>query len=433
MALEKLQQGSTRDFGGAGDLRHLASNAASFGILASAGIAINAILAVAFDVTVVGQFNQLFALHVVAAQLAAFGIHLSSLHYLSGGLDGKAAWMTGARAAILAVAGMGLVVATVVWICAGPIARLFDSPALIGGIQWLAPAVALFGVNKVLLAICNSCNRLHALAFLQAMRPVCWLAGVMALVGSGGASPTQLGQILLFGEGVTVIAGLIVLRTIWHGFPSSGHGEWLGRHLVFGLKAMPSNLIIDLNTRIDVLVLAFFASDAVVGVYSFVALIAEGVFQIGVVIRTVVSRRLVGLLVGDERGGLRSLRRQAGRWSLGLTVVPVAVVAAAFVPTISYFGLDLALAGGVHALWVLLGGVAACAMYAPMWMVLVLAGHPVRHTQLMLALCALNLALNVALIPAFGMLGAAAGTAVMLAAFPLMLRVTVKRTLGVDL
>lgn len=431
MAIDPDEVGTPRRFGGARDLRFLASNTVSFGIVASAGIAINAILAVAFDVGVVGRFNQLFAMHLVAAQLAAFGVQLSTLHYLSHGDSVTPSWRAGARAAVFVAGIAGSVVGLLLWLCAEPIARLFDSPELAGGLLWLAPAVAVFGINKVMLAICNASGRLHLLALLQALRPMCWFAGVLWLVQVGQASSMQMGQLLLSGEVITLAIGMALLRGIWRDTWSVDCRVWMGRHAVFGLKAMPSNLIVDLNTRIDVLVLAYFASDGLVGVYSFVAMLAEGVFQIGVIIRTVVSRRLVALLADDDHIGLRALRAQAGRWSLWLTLLPVAVLSVAFMPAVSLFGLDPAMGGGKVSLWVLLAGVVVCAVSSPMWMILVLAGRPTQHTQLMLALCALNLILNLTLIPLLGMLGAAIGTAVMLAAFPFMLRWTVRRVLGV--
>ena len=428
--------GSNKDgnFGGRRDVVLMASNALSLAVIAGSGVIINAVLAGYFGVDRLGQFNKLVALHLVVSQLTAFGIHLSCLHYLGTLAADSKAWAASARAAIVSVIVVGLIVAIMLGFSAGLVANLLGNPNLIEGIRWVAPAVALFGLNKVLLSLYNTSDRLHALAFLQALRPIAWLIGAGVLVHLGNASPVEFGQILFYGELAATLPGMLFLPGLrLHSFADAIHIDWITRHLRFGMQAMPSHLIIVLNTRIDILILAFFANDAIVGIYSFVALLAEGVFQVGVVIRTVINNRLVSMLLSRDYAGLQLLKWQAGRWSLFLTTILAGILLAGFAPVITWLGLNPALLQGELSLWLLMVGVVACAVHSPLWMTLVLSGRPVQHSQLMLALCALNIVLNITLIPLLGMLGAAIGTAIMLAAFPLMLSWTTKRILGVAL
>jgi O-antigen/teichoic acid export membrane protein len=421
-------------FGDTRDIGTLTSNALSLAVVACAGIAINSMLAHGFGVQAVGVFNQLLALHIVAAQFAAFGIHLSCLHYLSEKTMEVSSLAGGIRSATGAVAITGVLTGLLLFAAANLIEQLFNSPGLSSGVRWVAPAVAFFGLNKVLLAIFNARDRLHSCAFVQALRPVVWLAGTAALFFFDRVEPAQLGQLLLAGELAATVAGFVLLSPMERGHIHSGTSDgWFWRHLRFGVRAMPSNLILDLNTRIDVLVLGVFASDAVVGVYSFAAMLAEGVFQIGVLVRTVITRRLAGLLTARDQAGLSLLKRHAGGFSLGMTLAASAILAALLRPSIVLLGLDPALQDGFVALFVLLIGVSLCAMHSPFWMSLLLAGHPVEHSKLMLALCGLNLVLNLTLIPVFGLIGAAIGTAAMFGAFPLMLRRSAGRVLGMKL
>ena len=92
--------------------------------------------------------------------------------------------------------------------------------------------------------------------------------------------------------------------------------------------------------------------------------------------------------------------------------------------------MDQRLLDGLAPLWILLAGITVCAFWAPFWMNLLLAGYPLAHTVLMLALCALNILLNVLLVPFWGIYGAAIGTAVMFAAFPPLLTIWMRSTLG---
>jgi O-antigen/teichoic acid export membrane protein len=61
------------------------------------------------------------------------------------------------------------------------------------------------------------------------------------------------------------------------------------------MKSFFSNVLLQMNTRIDVLVLGLFWSDHIVGIYSFAATLAEGVYQLLVVLRTNYNPMLVRL------------------------------------------------------------------------------------------------------------------------------------------
>ena len=61
---------------------------------------------------------------------------------------------------------------------------------------------------------------------------------------------------------------------------------WAREHCGFGGKAAVGNILIDANSRVDVLILGLFTSDRVVGIYSFAAMLAGGLSQLPVVLRT---------------------------------------------------------------------------------------------------------------------------------------------------
>ena len=61
--------------------------------------------------------------------------------------------------------------------------------------------------------------------------------------------------------------------------------DWVKEHFRYGFKIMPGNLVLELNARMDVMILGWFLSDAVVGVYYFALRFAEGFYQLLVVVR----------------------------------------------------------------------------------------------------------------------------------------------------
>lgn len=406
------------------------SNAASFGVTAIAGVVVSALLAARFGVDAVGQFNQLAAIQLVFSQLAAFGFHLACLHYLSVHPYGGAEWVAAGRSALALTGVTATITAGALFSSAGLLESLLDSPGLGEGVRWVALAAGLFGLNKVLFALLTAAERFHTLALAQALRPLGWLAGAATLLRQDAPQAASLGQLLAMAEVLTLLgAGTRVLPFLFRS-AAPGAGGWYRKHYSFAWRAMPSNLLIDLNTRVDVLVLGFFASDGAVGIYSFAALVAEGVFQIGTIVRTMITPRLVRALVERDAGQLASLRHGAGRASLVLTAVSALALAVVYTPAVRLFGLDPALAQGLNVLLILLAGVVATSFHSPFWMALAMGGRPGEHTQLMLLVVVCSVALNLALTPWAGITGAAIATATTFAAVPLMLRFAVRRTLG---
>ena len=432
------QGGASRKggFGGARDVASVATNAFSLAILATAGLGISTVLAYGIGTIAVGQFNQLLAIYIVASQLAAGGIHLSCLHYLSHWNANTPEWNKASDAALLVVTGTGAITALGACLAAGAIERVLASPNLANGIMWLAPAIWLTGTNKVILSLFNSTDKLHSLAAGQTIKPLIWLIGCTAVAFSGSASPSELAKILSLGEAVSATLLFLWFRTTLtpqQGVPIASVREWIARHLRFGLTVMPSHLIVDLNTRVDVLILGLFASDSEVGIYSFAALLAEGVLQVSVVFRTVIARRLVKLVSQRDQAGFAALAQRVGKTSLAVSLLLALFVGGLFLPAVHTLDLDPAMADGMASLFLLLAGIVVCSRHTPMWMTLALAGRPKEHSVLMLALLLTNILLNFALVPQMGMLGSAIGTAAMFAMFPFMLSFSVKKVLGLSL
>ena len=69
----------------------------------------------------------------------------------------------------------------------------------------------------------------------------------------------------------------------------------LYKHLSFGSRALFSGIFLEINSRVDILVLAYFLDDSSVGIYSCFAVIGEGIYNLFVVIKNNFSPKLVKL------------------------------------------------------------------------------------------------------------------------------------------
>ena len=416
-------------FGSKADVLAFAMSTCSMLLNAFAGLVINFHLAATTSAVVVGQFNQILILYMLAGQCASCGAHLSCLHHQSLEPVTSSTWRASAIAACIVAVCAGLFVCVVLILGADAIARLLNADIAFG-IVWMAPAATLFGLNKVRFALYNAADKLLTLAFVQGVRPVVWLITLWMVLLEGSPSPDLFGKLLLYGE-LAVLASAMLFRATCQPFPTLCELYfWFAKHARFGLRAILSHLAIELHFKIDVLILAFFSDGAVVGIYSFVALLAEGISKGGFLIRTIITRRLTNTLAARDKKALYSLTLRAGGWNLGLTAAASAVLLALYAPGLAWLGMDPNLSKGLVPLGILLAGIVVCALWAPFLMNLLLAGYPLAHTTLMLTLCAFSILLTVLFVPTWGMYGAAIGTASMFAAFPPLLAVWMRSTLG---
>ncbi len=374
-----------------------------------------------------GVFNQVLAVFIVGGQLAVGGVHQSVLRAVAQTED-PAERREAFSAALPLCLGFGLALAALVWLLKGVIAGLLDSPMVEDGLRYVAPALLLFSVNKTIMAAINGQARLRLFAGLQIIRYVGMFATIAYVVGIGRVEmlPAALlgGELLVFIAGIASIWPLVDLRI------AAQAVEWRRKHLHFGFRGLLSGVFLELNTRVDVLVIGLFLSDTAVGQYSLASTFAEGLYQTLVVAKNVFSPKVGKLVAGCEYGALRSMARRSWRMLYTGTVVLAALIAlflygvGAFAPD---FGVDATV---TMTFLILASGVCAVSGTVPFDSVLIHSGHPGWFTAQAVLILATNVALNFLLVPTLGILGAAVATALALLASVAYFSLIMKRCLG---
>ncbi len=327
----------------------------SFGVLTLSGIAINLIVVTLRDATALGVFNLAYAVYIVASQLAVCGIHYSVLRasaHLSEDKPERRRMLATATAFALVA---GLIVAGAVYLGRPLFLRVFGSESGAMAISYAGLGLALFPLNKVLIAHINGLRHMRAFSLLQAARYVLvmlWVAWI-----SGSDLPFEWsGLAFLVAEGVTTIAGvtyLAWLRELSWLVPSE---DWMKAHFTFGVKSLPSGALLELNTRVDVLVIGIFLGDRQVGIYSFAALIVDGLYHVLAMLRVNVSPLLV---IASREGNWNEARRLQGiarRYLIPVMFALSVISVAAYSALIEWVLPSKDLAGGIVPLAVLLLG-----------------------------------------------------------------------------
>ena len=193
-----------------------------------------------------------------------------------------------------------------------------------------------------------------------------------------------------------------------------------------------SGMLLELNSRVDVLMLGLFLDDGKVGVYSFAAFVAEGVYQVLVVLQNNYNPILAEHISAGRLRELEPIVHKGRRVTYALFTV-VALLAFGGFPVLLQVLERPEFAAGWIPFGLILAGMLFASGYMPFAQTLLMANRPGWHTLMMSSVVLVNVFGNAALIPVLGLEGAAAATGMCLVCATLVLRDMVNRLVGLNL
>ena len=390
--------------------RDIVYTLASFLVLALSGIVINLVIARTRDAAALGVFNQAYAVYIIASQLATLGLHYSvlrhtALHDQDATQRGRLLW----TAAVCAL-GLGSLAALIVGSSGALFGRLFDSDVTGRAIALSAPGLVLFSLNKVLLGYLNGLRLMKAFSVLQASRYLVVMACVAGVAVS--SLPVEWATLAFcLAETTTAAGALLYLWTRGHLREAAFDRGWLQTHVRFGAKGLAAGMFAEFNSRIDVLLIGVFLPDREVGIYSFAAMMVDGIYHVLAMVRLNFNPLLVTVLRDKDETQARTLLSRSRRLvvpaTLGLSLLALAalwVLSAVVAP-------DKGLQEGIPSLLILLTGLTLVSAFVPFDNLMLVSGHPGYQTVQQLLTVSANAILAVLLLPWMGIAGAASGTA----------------------
>jgi O-antigen/teichoic acid export membrane protein len=388
--------------------RDLAWNLGSILVLGLSGIFLNLAIGAVHGSAALGVFNQALTCYMIASQVAVAGLYFSTLHYSAMAYAGKSQSGSGLLSALLLGALQATLATMALYALTGPIAAVLQSPPTQVALLGVLPGLWCLTLNKILLAALNGYRCMRLFAALGAMR---YLAMMGALGGLllAGVEADHLTWCLSAAE--ILLLPLLVLAVSSQGLlQRDSWSDWLVRHLRFGAQSSLSGLLLDLNTRVDLMVLGYFCSDEVVGVFSCAALFAEGFYHILIAVKSNTTP-LLSTWPEDQRqtrlrDASRALARKITPW-LGLL----------WLVSVPIYSPLLALVTGSHQLadgwsiYAIMGlGFVAVSAWFPLFYALNQWGHAGAFTAHLGLVFFTNIALNLALVPLYQAHGAALAT-----------------------
>jgi O-antigen/teichoic acid export membrane protein len=390
--------------------RDLAWNLLSIVVLGVSGLLLNLVIGRVYGPDVLGVFSQALACYLILSQLSAGGLHPSILYY-AGLAQGRTENDDARLSAALALGALqATLVCCLTWVLAGPVADFFASPGMAVALRCIVPGLWFLTMNKILLGCLNGYRYMRLFAMFQALRYIFMLTALLMLVQQR-ASGDVLALCLSAAE---IVLFPLLLFWAWKERHLSrvGMRGWLGQHARFSGKAFLSGLLMDTNTRVDVIMLGYFCSDAEVGIYGCAAMFAEGFFHILIAVQNNVTPLLSQLRAEGRQQELASMMRR-GFWSLlGPLTALLLISTVVFSPLVQALTASPLLASG-WPIYALLGiGYVLGSSYLPYIYVLNQWGFPGRFVALLSMITLTNVILNALFIPAWSSMGSALATSI---------------------
>ena len=385
----------------------------SFGLLGVAGLVVNFVVAERFGPGGLGEFNFAYSVYILLSQLAVGGCHLAILRYSAkfqpASIENKLHFRAGLDQAVklsLWTAGLFGLSIIVGW--------LFGMRAgLVISLLWTVPALVFFSITKCCINHFNGIDRLKTVGMLNSARAV-MMMGFTVIACHVGNSAFHAVATFFLTECVLAMVCLLGLGCAKIG---RNEGELLTTEVlreikVFGLRAMPGNVMADVNSRVDVLMLGILTNKIQIGLYSLPGMLLDGLFHFTVVLRTIVNGKLGRAKCEGDRQALKKIYRNGVILSYAATIPMAVGLYFAYPFIITYGGLDPSFIAGRDPFLILLVLFCIASGFLPFVMAPNQFGLPGTQTIFFATVFCVNVVGNLVLIPFWGIHGAAIATGI---------------------
>jgi O-antigen/teichoic acid export membrane protein len=384
-------------------------NIMSYFFLGISGIIISIIVGWFYGSEGLGIFNQAYAIYIFITQIAVLGIHVSVLRF-SSEYNNKKTLSSILSSGILLALIISIFVTILLFLSKDIIGFLYNSVFLSQSISYIVPGIILFSINKVFFSFINGIRKMKELAIFFTLRYLIMLIITIIFV-LNTISIVKLPLIFTGAELFIMICMIFYLKKYIN---LNFQLNWVKKQFMFGIKSFSSGTLAELNSRLDILILGMFVSDSLVGIYSFGAMIAEGVTLIYVPIRRNINPVITKMYTSQKYIELKKFIRQGKQYFyIGMLFIVITTISIyPFFINIIFPDKTFFLSWYVYS--IIMIGVLIGSGYLPFNMILSQTKFPGYYSIYISMIVVFNLIMNVLLIPFLSIYGAAMATGLIL-------------------
>lgn len=405
-------------------------NYGSVVILSVSGFLINFLIVFFYDAAALGVFSRAQAWYGVLSQITVWGVHMSVMRLIPEYKDSRKE-----QELIISSALIGVFVFSI--FCVGIIELLLpfivtSNNNLLASMQVLMPGLVFFSLNKILLNYLNGLSELKPYAFFQSLRYILIVLAVYVL----GFLQCDYKWLTVCFTGAEVMVFLSSVVYLVHRglFIKRLDIKYLRRHVKFGTCILMSNLVNELNTKVDIICLGFIvADDYLIGIYSFAVLFAEGFYQLFFVVRRSINPKITEYYVNDRlKEGIEAINDSMKKVLRILSPLAFAALLAGYYIMCCILHQKDYLVG-LQFLIVICIAIIVSGRKIILGNIFAQTGFPARESFVNVVTVLSNFILNIVLILWLGLLGAAVATAASYLIYGYTLRYYTKKELKITI
>jgi len=395
-----------------------------------ADLALSLIIARELGRSIVGVYWQAYAILALLSLIAVSGTGAALTRFVAvyraendpGGVRGTV------RLGLGVTMGVSLLVGTCLWFAAGWLAvTAFDDELLVMPLRFTAITLPLVAFTHAALGATKGFKTMKPWAFIHfILEPLLrlTLAGVLFAQGLGllGAMIALLGSHLAGAFASAVALRRLMGRTV-------APARYRPRQLLsFSIVSWMASLASSGLTWADTILLGIYLSSGDVGVYNVATRVVVLASFVMLPINSSFAPRIAALYQQGRTETLRRTYAVATSWIVRLSLPGFIVIWLFPRDLLSIFGPGFVTGASVTV--VLAAGKLIDASTGPCALMLNMSGRPALNVIDNVAVLALNIVLNIWLIPMYGILGSAAAWAIALALVNFARVIQVRRTMG---
>jgi O-antigen/teichoic acid export membrane protein len=379
--------------------------------------------------------------YILLSQLAVGGVHLSVQKYIPqfGNIARHNRFIL--NSALVLSFFTSLIVVIISLIAYQIPSLVLSSKALELAFPITVWGLIFFSANKVLSAYYNGHRKMKHVALFQFLRAF-FILMYFFILAKMKVEAEKLPSILALAE-LNLFLVMLIMSLPLLNFRFKIHFKrWLAIQHRFGKRAFLGNVLLDVNTRVDVIMLGIFMNDAAVGIYSFASTIAEGFQLLPAILRNNINPIITGTYFKQGAAALNPILNQF-RNKFYLIIASLGII------SIPIFPFALKILGNEDpenlisfCYTILVSGIILTAGYQPFLMLFNQLGKPKTQTLYVFFIFLANLIGNLVFIqylqfqyPEYAILGAALGTAfacfMQVIAMKILLKIQFKNKLNI--
>lgn len=372
---------------------------------------------------------------LILGGLSHFGLSLASIRLVpvyreAGDLNGLRGLVLGSRIAAI-VCGTVIMAAGLagLWLFEPYIENHFVMPLYLGLV-----CIPLFALTDVQDGLGRG-NAWMGVALIPPylLRPILLLAVmyVAHLQAIEMSATTAAGAAIVATWATALVQAVLLNGHIRDSIPKGERSYRFGAWLKISLPLLVILFCELLLQNTDVLVISRFMSPTDVAIYYAAGKTMALIMFVHYAVGSAVANRFATLNARGDKEGLRAFVRDAVNWTFWPSLACAVLILALGKPLLWLFGPQFD--GGYPVMCILVVGFLFRSSMGPAEYLLNMLGEQALCATVLFAAAVLNIALNFALVPAFGLIGAASATSISLVMLALMNSVVVWRRLEIEI